>query len=350
MKIVMPIHAVVFVCNYDCDRTCHCSLDSLHFPLLFLRLSVSTEHPTQVVPLPQDLLLDHVDKKTLPTSVDWRRRSSTSGSSVGVVTPVKNQGRCGSCWAFAATAALESHIALATGKLFVFSVQEFVSCVPNIRHCGGGGGCSGSTAELAYDFVATHGMVTEWDFGYQSYHGAQVNCTLDDDNDNNNGNYTPFLTVESPSEHILRRRLPQGSDQDKNHKLQTTAKDAVASIVGFALIPKNSYDTMLKAVATLGPVVVNVAAHSWGTYSDGIFNDDNEPTRDVNHAVVLEGYGTDEVTGQDYWLIRNSWGPLWGTYEHANDYICENLGGRHAPGFLVSLQARAVCVHSLLQF
>jgi cathepsin L len=312
----------------------------------FHRWSVSIKHPTQVVPLPQDLLLDHVDTKDLPKSVDWRRRSSsTSGSSsVGVVTPVKNQGRCGSCWAFAATAALESHIALASGKLFVFSVQEFVSCVPNVRHCGGGGGCSGSTAELAYDFVVTHGMVTEWDFGYQSYNGAQVNCTLQDDNDNNN-NDPPFLTVQSSSEPILRRRLPQGIDQDKNHKLPKTATDAVASIAGFAFVPRNSYDYMLKAVATLGPVVVNVAANSWGTYSHGIFDDDAEPTRDVNHAVVLEGYGTDEATGQDYWLIRNSWGPLWGT----NDSTCGKPWRMTRSMFFVAFQAFAVCVHVLLQ-
>jgi hypothetical protein len=66
------------------------------------------------------------------------------------------------------------------------------------------------------------------------------------------------------------------------------------------------------AVATLSPIVVNVAACGWGLYKGGIFDDDNLPNRDINHAVVLEGYGKDEETGQLYWIVRNSWGPQWG--------------------------------------
>lgn len=120
----------------------------------------TTLHP------PFSMMMDH-----LPSAVDWR-------SNISVTTAVKNQGGCGSCWAFAATAALESHIALQTGKLFDLSVQELVSCAPNPQHCGGNGGCTGSTAELAYEFVSKHGMVEEWNFAYQSFHGAKVNCTI----------------------------------------------------------------------------------------------------------------------------------------------------------------------------
>jgi cathepsin L len=69
---------------------------------------------------------------------------------------------------------------------------------------------------------------------------------------------------------------------------------------------------MMYAVATMGPIVVNVAATGWGFYDEGIFDDDKSSERNINHAVVLEGYGTDEKTGQDYWIIRNSWSPLWG--------------------------------------
>jgi cathepsin L len=118
------------------------------------------------------------DIDNLPESVDWRLEES-------LTTAVKNQGMCGSCWAFAATAALESHIAIQTGKLFDLSVQELVSCAPNPNWCGGRGGCTGSTAELAYEFVSQHGMLEEWSFAYQSFNGAKVNCTvLKDDKGN----------------------------------------------------------------------------------------------------------------------------------------------------------------------
>merc|ERR1719253_816750 len=69
--------------------------------------------------------------EALPKDVDWREKK--------VVTPAKNQGGCGSCWAFSTAETLESHIAIKTGKLMKFSPQEYVSCMPNPKHCGGTG-------------------------------------------------------------------------------------------------------------------------------------------------------------------------------------------------------------------
>ncbi len=214
----------------------------------------------------------------LPDSVDWRKK--------GVTTPIKNQGHCGSCWAFASTAALESHIALQTGKLFELSVQELVTCAPNIDHCGGTGGCNGNTAELAYDFVSSgRGMVTEWQWAYTS--GA---------------NHTVPTCDNIPTDNA-------------------TIPGAVASIEGYIGLEHNDYFGLLQAVATVGPVVVNVDATNWRLYQGGIFDESQfsnptttttTTTRDINHVVVVEGYGKDETTGQDYWLVRNSWGPLWG--------------------------------------
>jgi cathepsin L len=230
--------------------------------------------------------------------VDWRRKG-------GVTTPIKNQGGCGSCWAFAATAALESHIALQTSTLFSLSMQELVSCAPNPKDCGGQGGCTGSTAELAYDFVARHGVAEEWSFAYQSYHGARVNCTILPDEEDHHEE------EDSDSPNL---RLGRAKDvEDPAAPGDAMVKGAVASIVGFSNLPSNQYATLLIAVANMGPVVVNVAASGWGLYKGGVFNDDHAKTRDINHAVVLEGYGTDQETGEDYWLIRNSWGPRWGT-------------------------------------
>jgi len=68
----------------------------------------------------------------------------------------------------------------------------------------------------------------------------------------------------------------------------------------------------LHASATVGPIAVSVDASKWSRYSSGIFNGcDYAANIDINHAVVLVGYGTDEALG-DYWLIRNSWGPNYG--------------------------------------
>jgi len=82
-------------------------------------------------------------------------------------------------------------------------------------------------------------------------------------------------------------------------------------------LPANDYDSLLNAVATVGPVAVAVDASTWHNYESGIFNGcDYNANIDVNHVVVLEGYGHDDVLG-DYWLIRNSWGTGYGE----NGYI-----------------------------
>lgn len=224
-----------------------------------------------------DIPFDIDDVSTLPKSVDWRAH--------GVVTPVKNQGICGSCWAFASTAVLESHIAIRTGVLYTLSVQELVSCVPNPRNCGGGGGCSGATGYVAMDFVASEGIVDEWQLGYQSYGGDSPNCTLEN--------------ITFPS---LRGNVGLPSMMGPR-----------ATIEGYAIMPTNDYKATMNALAKMGPLVVAVACSNWHFYSRGVFTDEDKSSRafDINHAVVLTGYGTDEETGEDYWLIRNSWGPTW---------------------------------------
>ena len=68
---------------------------------------------------------------------DWRDRQPS------ILTPVKNQGKCGSCWTFASVSTLESHWAIATGNLENFSEQQIASCAENVHHCGGTGGCEG---------------------------------------------------------------------------------------------------------------------------------------------------------------------------------------------------------------
>jgi cathepsin L len=211
----------------------------------------------------------------LPKSVDWRMK--------GVTTPVKSQGMCGSCWAFASTAVLESHISIQTGVLFDLSPQELVSCARNPYHCGGSGGCTGATAEIAFDLVKDYGIVQEWQFGYRDGDGTPVNCTL--------------------------------VYNEADFEGKAMFNGAVAGISDYVVLPTNNYTVLMNVVAKLGPVAVSVACLPWHLYHSGIFYEplrNNSSSTDINHLVVLEGYGFDDETSEDYWIVRNSWGPRWG--------------------------------------
>jgi cathepsin L len=201
------------------------------------------------------------DAATAPDSVDWRTVSNPA-----VLSPVKNQGQCGSCWAFSAIESIES-----AGALFVneepkiLSAQQIVDCAPNPKHCGGTGGCEGSTAELA--------------FSYQK--------------ENNQG---PILETEYPY-------------TATDGKCQTVEGISDYRVTDFVVLDTNDYDQLIAAVAKQ-PISVSVDAASWSLYSDGIFDGCNQKQPDIDHAVQLVGYGSED--GKDYWIVRNSWGDSWG--------------------------------------
>merc|ERR1711953_962612 len=96
----------------------------------------------------------------LPESVDWRE--------AGVITDPKNQGSCGSCWAFATTAQIESYAAINNVSLTKLSAQEVTTCTPNPLHCGGTGGCRGSIPQLGYNYVQLFGLASNADYPYFS--------------------------------------------------------------------------------------------------------------------------------------------------------------------------------------
>jgi len=204
--------------------------------------------------------------RALPVRVDWREKR--------VVTAVKDQGECGSCWTFATAETIESQWAIATnGDLSDLSEQQILDCTPNPNNCGGTGGCGGGTAELAYAQVMQNGgIATEWTYPYMSYTGTNFQCHF-----NING----------------------------------TAPDAVVQLSGYKVLPSNKYEPLLAAVATVGPIAVTVDASAWSDYESGVFDGCNQTNPDLDHAVQLVGYGTDNNLG-DYWLVRNSWAPLWG--------------------------------------
>ena len=208
----------------------------------------------------------------LPASVDYRTK--------GILTPVKNQGECGSCWAFASTETLEAHWALKTGNLWELSEQFVLDCTPNPDHCGGTGGCGGGTGELYYASVKKNGGIPgAYTYPYLSGLGAAGKC-----------HGTP---------------LPPASPHHGGPM-------AVATVNGYTNTVSNNYESMMTTLATVGPMAISVDAGAWHDYESGVFDRGNHTNPDLDHLVQLIGYGTDEVSGKDYWLVRNSWTPLWG--------------------------------------
>lgn len=200
--------------------------------------------------------------EALPKAVDWRNHTPS------VLSPVKSQGGCGSCWAFAAAQAIESSIALNTGILLDLSPQQLNSCTPNPHKCGGSGGCMGATPQLAFDYTLKMGLSDIWNYPYQS-------------------------------------GITGGTGECRENQ---TAPAAM--ITGYQGVERNSGKALEEAVAKHGPISVSVDASDWFMYSDGIFDGCNKTNPDINHAVQLVGYGEENST--KYWIVRNSWGAEWG--------------------------------------
>jgi len=198
-------------------------------------------------------------------SVDWRTAQSPKGGPA--LSPVKNQGGCGSCWAFSATESIESNIAIETGTLPDLAPQQFVDCVPNPLQCGGTGGCQGATAELAFNYtIGAGGQVPNSEYKYTAATGK---CKFD--------------------------KLPAPK----------------VSIKSYVKLPINEYAPLIAAV-TKQPISISVDAAVWQSYEKGVFTGcphGKTDNVDIDHAVQLVGYGTDV---KPYFIVRNSWGPGWG--------------------------------------
>ncbi|XP_041031146.1 pro-cathepsin H [Carcharodon carcharias] len=199
----------------------------------------------------------HNNMKLLPEFVDWRKRGN-------YITPVKNQGGCGSCWTFSTTGCLESVIAIKSGKLVSLAEQQLVDCAQNFKNHG----CAGGLPSQAFEYIKyNQGLEREQDYPYEGKDGP---CRF------------------QPSK----------------------AAAFVKSVVNIT-----EYDEagMVDAVARLNPVSFAFeVTDDFMNYEKGVYSSKNcHSTPDkVNHAVLAVGYGVSN--GTKYWIVKNSWSTSWG--------------------------------------
>ncbi|KAM3721028.1 Cathepsin [Dirofilaria immitis] len=198
----------------------------------------------------------------LPEKIDWRIK--------GAVTPVKDQGNCGSCWAFSSTGALEGQYHRRTGHLVSLSEQNLLDCSESY----GNFGCDGGLMDYAFDYIkANDGIDSEASYPYEAKEGK---CRY--------SNRTRILTDSGEVD------LPEGDEE-----------------------------ALQKAVAKIGPVSAAINSRYLSLYEEGIFSHDNCSMEELDHGILVVGYGSEKISGKnntvkhlDYWIIKNSWGDDWG--------------------------------------
>jgi KDEL-tailed cysteine endopeptidase len=187
--------------------------------------------------------------KSLPASVDWRTK--------GAVTPIKNQGQCGSCWSFSTTGALEGFHFISTGTLLSFSEQQIVDCDTQDD------GCDGGLPYQAMEYTATAGLETESEYPYTAEDGT---CTVD--------------------------------------KSETTTTNSGHTMIA----TKNTNAVLTATVAQPVSVAIEADQDVFQLYSSGVISKGCGDSLD--HAVLVVGYNT--FSSEQAFIVKNSWGTDWG--------------------------------------
>jgi cathepsin L len=188
-------------------------------------------------------------------SVDWRHQLAS-------MRHIKNQGQCGSCWAFSTIGSIESATEIKTGVYTSLSEQQLVDCSTWNNGCGGG------NFDTAFDYEKTNGAEREAAYPYTAANG---NCAF------------------NPS-------------RVANH-----------SVTGYTDVTAYAPAQLRAAIAT-GPVSIAIQANQavFQQYTHGVIANDGSCGEQLDHAVLAIGYGT--LNGKQFILVRNSWGATWGDH------------------------------------
>ncbi|GMF21533.1 unnamed protein product [Phytophthora lilii] len=228
---------------------------------------------------------DSGDDIEVPTELDWTTKDGGK-----YITPIKNQGTCGSCWAFAGVSVVESRYAIENDvQASPLSVEQVLSCSAPLDHIrskfednmtSSSEGCSGGMPFLTYEYL----------------HLAKpygLSC----------GSVNPYVMATNETN----TQCPS----------LTTSEVAVAweqNVSDYKVVTPGSEQALLRAV-TRGPVTANIDATGDGFrhYAGGIYDaqDCLSDGDEVNHAVVVVGFGQTDA-GEKFWIIRNTWGTMWG--------------------------------------
>eukprot|EP00322_Chrysochromulina_rotalis_P027783 CAMPEP_0115832282 /NCGR_PEP_ID=MMETSP0287-20121206/2576_1 /TAXON_ID=412157 /ORGANISM="Chrysochromulina rotalis, Strain UIO044" /LENGTH=338 /DNA_ID=CAMNT_0003285659 /DNA_START=117 /DNA_END=1133 /DNA_ORIENTATION=- len=200
--------------------------------------------------------------KDPPAAFDWTEH--------GAVTPVKDQGQCGSCWSFGTTGDIEGVWFLANNSLTSLSEQQLVSCDTQDS------GCNGGLQETAFNYVIRYGLTTESNYPYTSGSGRVATCD------------------------------------------STKVSDMAARISDWVQVSKKALGkspdegAILTALLASGPITIGIDASPMQFYRGGVDSPQKcgDSQLSLDHAVTIVGYGNEG--GVDYWKIKNSWNTDWG--------------------------------------